>query len=591
MVIVFLELYIFVIYTIKMKHTFLIAFFLLTSNYLFSQKTKLSQEDYLALEGKARTLISSNIDSSFIVATQIEKSDDFLHKAVAYGIKSYVYQLKGDTINSNKNLKKAFVFLDKKNDSNEKIRVKSILALYTGLIDWKRDKINDALQEYNQSRLLAEKIGDYNQIIKANRNSAVIYGQIGNFKSAISTFKKIDKLINNIQYKITEEELFSNKSILYYNWGGAYYKMYNADNSKIKILDSAIFYYEKSINFSKNLVDNRLGAQNNIATIYFIKKEYIKAKKIYFDILSYCKENGHKDTYYNTMYNLGELHFTTKEYDKAEICFKKVDSIYEQNPITELEYIMSNYYQAKLYDVKKNPEKAVYHSKIYLTKREEYESKLKLNKLEINSDKEGLLLKKDMNEIQIKYKNSLLYEKIMYGFILVAFLILVVYLIKMIRDKRKIDLKVEQLVKEYSSQNKTEEINLDKNLKKTISISIDDEKEEEIVKKLIALESKQFYLTPDFNQQTVAKKIKTNTTYLSYVVNKRFGKSFSEYSNELKINYIIKELVNNSTYRKYSTQALAESVGFKNAISFSKSFNKRTGVSPVQFIKRLDRNL
>ena len=111
------------------------------------------------------------------------------------------------------------------------------------------------------------------------------------------------------------------------------------------------------------------------------------------------------------------------------------------------------------------------------------------------------------------------------------------------------------------------------------------------MKKLIALESKQFYLTPDFNQQTVAKKIKTNTTYLSYVVNKRFGKSFSEYSNELKINYIIKELVNNSTYRKYSTQALAESVGFKNAISFSKSFNKRTGVSPVQFIKRLDRNL
>lgn len=576
-----------------MKYFFLSTFLLLTSSFLFSQNNKLSNSDYLVLENKARALISSNIDSSFIVATQIEKSDDYLHKAFAAGIKAYVYQIKGDTINSNKDLQQAFVFLDKKKDSKEKIKTQSVLILYSGLIDWKRDKINDALQKYKKAKLLAEKIGDYNQVIKANRNSAVIYGQIGNFKSAISIFRKIDQLIENIQYKITEDELFFNKSILYFNWGGAYYKMYNADNSKIKILDSAVFFYEKSINFSKNLIDNKLGAQNNIATIYFIKKEYKKAEKIYFDILSYCKENGHKDTYYNTLFNLGELQFSTKEYDKAEICFQKVDSIYKLNPITELEYIMSNYYQAKLYDIKNNPEKAIYHSKIYLTKREEYESKLKQNKLEINSDKESLLLKKDMNEIQIKYKNSLLFKYITYGFILIVFLILIGYLLKIIRDKRRIDYKVEQLIKEYSAQNKIEEINIekDKSLKNTVSISIDDEKEEEILAKLMALEKKLFYLNTDFNQQTVAKKIKTNTTYLSYVVNKRFGKSFSEYSNELKINYIIKELINNPICRKYSTQALAENVGFKNAISFSKSFNKRTGVSPVQFIKRLDKNL
>ena len=139
------------------------------------------------------------------------------------------------------------------------------------------------------------------------------------------------------------------------------------------------------------------------------------------------------------------------------------------------------------------------------------------------------------------------------------------------------------------SISKIEEITLKEQIvKSSQSINIDDVKEEEIVKKLLLLEKKLFYLNPDFNQQTVAKKIKTNTTYLSYIVNKRFGKTFSEYSNELKINYIIKEIINNPTYRKYSTQALAESVGFKNAISFSKSFNKRTGVTPAQFIKRLD---
>ena len=108
--------------------------------------------------------------------------------------------------------------------------------------------------------------------------------------------------------------------------------------------------------------------------------------------------------------------------------------------------------------------------------------------------------------------------------------------------------------------------------------------------KLIQLEKANYFLREDFNLQSTAKKIKTNTTYLSYVVNKRFEKSFSEYSNELKINYAIEQMITNATFRKYSTQAIAETVGFKNAVSFAKSFNKRTGVTPVQFIKKIEKD-
>lgn len=71
------------------------------------------------------------------------------------------------------------------------------------------------------------------------------------------------------------------------------------------------------------------------------------------------------------------------------------------------------------------------------------------------------------------------------------------------------------------------------------------------------------------------------------MVNKNYEKSFSEYSNELKINYAIQELIDNPVYRKYSTQAIAESVGFKNVVSFTKSFKKRAGVSPAQFISKI----
>ncbi|WP_083380501.1 helix-turn-helix domain-containing protein [Flavobacterium frigoris] len=84
--------------------------------------------------------------------------------------------------------------------------------------------------------------------------------------------------------------------------------------------------------------------------------------------------------------------------------------------------------------------------------------------------------------------------------------------------------------------------------------------------------------------------MKTNTYYLSGVVNNYYNKSFSEYLNELRINDAIGVMISNATYRKYSTQAIAESVGFKNAVSFTKSFNKRKGVTPVKFIKGLEKD-
>lgn len=164
-------------------------------------------------------------------------------------------------------------------------------------------------------------------------------------------------------------------------------------------------------------------------------------------------------------------------------------------------------------------------------------------------------------------------------------------------EKNKIKKNTEKLIQEFSTKINEKEKLLEKferpseKEKKPITgLNIDEEKEKEILEQLKKLELKQFYLKSEFNLQDVAKKLKTNTTYLSYVVNKNFQKSFSEYSNELKINYVINEIINNSTYRKYSTQAIAESVGFKNAVSFTKSFNKRTGVTPAQFIKEISQN-
>jgi AraC-like DNA-binding protein len=124
----------------------------------------------------------------------------------------------------------------------------------------------------------------------------------------------------------------------------------------------------------------------------------------------------------------------------------------------------------------------------------------------------------------------------------------------------------------------------EKESKKQQTVVISSENEEAILSKLQELEKKNEYLRIDFNQQYVAKKIKSNTSYLSFVVNKHYGKSFSNYYTEKRINYAINKIVNDSKFREYTTQAIAESVGFKNADSFATSFKKKTGVTPFQFI-------
>jgi YesN/AraC family two-component response regulator len=322
---------------------------------------------------------------------------------------------------------------------------------------------------------------------------------------------------------------------------------------------------------------------------------------MYLEVLFLTKQDpGLIKEYYTTLYDLGSLCFTRKEYDESLVYFQKVDSIYKIHKIDQWQFANSNYYQAKIYNIYGDADKASAFSKAYIESYEENEFKLSKEAFEVNLKLNHEDVKKEMLDIQEKYKYDILLKYFGIGALIVLFVLLLV--IKSRRDKKKINEKVNAIIGQYKieqqstitiTENSLSEIEgkketSDSNVKKeVVSISLDEEKENEILEKLASLEKKFYYLKPDFTQQAVAKKIKTNTTYLSYVVNKKFNKTFSEYSNELKINYAINEMISNPTYRKYSTQAIAESVGFKNAVSFTRSFNKRTGVTPAQFVKRL----
>lgn len=118
--------------------------------------------------------------------------------------------------------------------------------------------------------------------------------------------------------------------------------------------------------------------------------------------------------------------------------------------------------------------------------------------------------------------------------------------------------------------------------------TIDEELVEKIASGLKKLEQKETFLDPNFKLAFVAKKLNTNTAYLSQYFNQVMQKTFSEYTQELRIHYVLQKLKEAPYFRKYTLQAIAEEVGYKDANTLVRVFKKQTGISPNYYIEKLE---
>jgi AraC-like DNA-binding protein len=579
-----------------------LLFFVLNSA-VSQQKKALTEEEYLVLQDKIRLNININVDSAVVYVNKMALSNNDKHLTFSNGVLSYLFQLKGDPVKSREKYQLALKYWNKLPDSQEKTQLRTYLYNYEGLSEWKRANFSKALENYQQGLKLSTEIGDIIMIVKFKNNIATINVEVGNYQLAIKNLRYLDDFVNKNEGVYGKEQFLNNKSNINLSLAGSYENYYMKNLGKKVLLDSAEYFYKKTISYSQNFTDNKIVAKLSLGNIYSWKKDYANAEKTYYDIVFLANQNNMPELLCPANYNLGDVHYSTKKYDKALVFFKKVDSIATITKVNDIDYLKSNYYQAKIYNILKEPDLAYKHSKIYLDNYEKSEAKLNDQVLEVNYKLGVGGLTDEMVTIQEKYKYDVFLNRGLKIFYVLLFISIVFLLIKNIRDKNKAHKKMNALIEEFKAnlekksqiepeieqvvfelEAAEEEIHLKK---ENVNLSIDEAKENKIVEKLLALESKLEYLNADFTLPYVAKKIKTNTTYLSYVVNKRFGKSFGEYSNELKINYVINEMITNHMYRKYSTQAIAESVGFKNAVSFAKSFRKRTGVSPAQFANNI----
>lgn len=90
------------------------------------------------------------------------------------------------------------------------------------------------------------------------------------------------------------------------------------------------------------------------------------------------------------------------------------------------------------------------------------------------------------------------------------------------------------------------------------------------------------YLDQNLNIFTLAKKLNTNSKYLSQVINQEFNKSFVHFINEYRVEEAKQILLANNNY---TIEAQSQMVGFKSKSSFNIAFKRHTGLTPSLYIQ------
>jgi AraC-like DNA-binding protein len=90
------------------------------------------------------------------------------------------------------------------------------------------------------------------------------------------------------------------------------------------------------------------------------------------------------------------------------------------------------------------------------------------------------------------------------------------------------------------------------------------------------------FIKSDLSLMEVSTKMEISPHTLSQLLNVFVRKNFFNYVNEQRVN-LVKQMLTDSNFDKYSLLGIAEDAGFNSKSSFNRIFKKETGMTPTQY--------
>lgn len=435
-----------------------------------------------------------------------------------------------------------------------------------------------ALDYYIKTKEYAKKENRIRNINKADYNILLLKVNLKGGKDALPEIKKFisDK---TLAFQKTKDSAYLLSNINAHMVIGKIYTELNNFDAAIDAYDLGIELCEStSFEYLKTFFITGLG---NIYSLKATKESSEKALVYLKEADSLTKKYNRKDLFAFVHLHKGRALFYQQKYQEAIKSLKKAEEI-DTNPekafhFNEIYGLLTKCY-FELGDTK--------NAKLYYIKSQEVYKKTDSLKVDLLIDiykKYQLIGISDQIENLENILNKTTTKSNLLTIALSVAILSLVILYMFYRRKQKIYQKrFDELMSKNSVLVKDE-------TKQYTKVSIvSDKKANSILNKLANFEAKELFLDSKYTLPVMAKKLGTNSTYLSSIINNYKGKSFSEYITVLRINTIVKKLQEDAKLRSYTVQSIAEEAGFKTGQSFSRSFKKVTGVYPSYFIKNID---
>ncbi|UPZ17998.1 helix-turn-helix domain-containing protein [Flavobacterium humidisoli] len=443
------------------------------------------------------------------------------------------------------------------------------------IIFFSNGQFNKALAEIIKAEKHSDKSGNKEQQIFVNQQIGLIKIELDKPKEAlpliIENYNYYRKLKSDSPYYTYSAWILSN----IYNRLGKPDLALHYTNLFFKNMKKDDFYYPYFI------------LNNGIS--YHLKKDYKRSNGALDVAISLLKDD--KINLAIAYYYRGENILKEEKNDlKAKKYFEKVDAIL----LTTKEFtsiLRKNY--LKLIEISKRLQdnaKELY----FLNRLIEIDERVNKNNLVLSENMHQTynvphLLSEKENIISKINRESKIY--IIIGFIAFALLIFALfYLYKMQKNKQLTEERFITLIND--SRLEPEETNdieiVEKNKIKSVELPMTLIKE--LLNKLAVFEKEEGYLELNLKLSELSTRFETNNSYLSKVINQYKNKNFSQYINDLRIDYVIKKMKTDKKFCKYTIKAIAQEAGFSSTESFAKSFYNNTGLQPSFFIKKIVEN-
>lgn len=527
----------------------------------------------------------SDPEKAYTAALEISKSKNQLFSFFGkYYVANYFYN-KSEFTHSKELLITLIDNIEKSDDFKSSKVYQDLIGMCVNKLFY----IHKNLGEYDLALYYLDK---YKKSVSNNHFNEQ-YGSIkvamGDYINGIALLKRELKTTPHLKLgvgekKIMNKKLFADK----YNIIGEAYQKYYIQSKKTILLDSANYYFNVAATmmlqddfqpeYTKALLCMREAKSAALAG------NYVKSLSLYREREKY--PIIHYNIRTEQLFDLGmaDCFHHLKQVDSALFYCRKYIKNYQITKVSKENLLMAYNIMTQSYS-EKNDNKNAY---LYAQKSLELIQSIggiKNKSLNFLHNYDLNLIKAESNKI-IASKN---YFKIfLLGILIVLGLVVYSYYYYYKRQKEKYYrfLKIIQNLKESKTLTNNN-LQIDKTEVQTKQI-IDDELIEKIGLGLKKLEQKETFLDPNFKLAFVAKKLNTNTAYLSQYFNQIIQKTFSEYTQELRIQYILQKLIDAPYFRKYTLQAIAEEVGYKDANTFVRVFKKQTGLSPNYYIEKLE---